>query len=178
MLYSLRVLDLLEMIQATFHAPIPVEPHLPGYDTAHRETSAIASICTLEEVLMTHFLERFGRARGLAPDEIDKALGQHRTFSKRQTGLLPKWTGLQWKELVALEASTTAPGFTSMNETMSEARRKRNTLAHEGAVYGLVDREFVAACIDGLPLLMAFYAALHNRYARPLLLERKAMLTG
>jgi|GEM_PF-6230232 len=36
MLYSLRVLDLLEMIQATFHAPIPVEPHLPGYDTPSR----------------------------------------------------------------------------------------------------------------------------------------------
>lgn len=90
MLYSLRILSLLEMIQATFHAPTPVEPHLPGHDTVHRETSAISTICTLEEVLMTHFLERFGRARGLAPEEIDEALRQHRTFSRRQTVLLPK----------------------------------------------------------------------------------------
>lgn len=169
MVYSLQTLDLLEMIQATFHAEIPASQHLPGFDTSHREVSALTYACALRETLMTQLLERFGMAKGIAPDELEKVLKKAGRFAYRQHTLLPAWTGKTWDEMVALEASEGREGFESMDRTMARAGQLRNRFLHQGAVYGLVDRAFVTECIDALPALMSFYVALHNRYVRPLL---------
>jgi len=172
MVYSYRELDLVEMIQASFHAPTPNEQHLPGFDTAHREAAVLTYVCTLREVLLTSLIERWANARGMTCEEVERSLKSFRSFSSRRSRLIPSWSGLGWDAMVELEASEVNPDFLNLELAMNRAATARNKFLHEGRAYANIDRNLATLCLDSLFHLFAFYAALHNRYVRPLLTAR------
>ncbi|MES2091344.1 MAG: hypothetical protein V4532_15410 [Pseudomonadota bacterium] len=163
--YPWSVTTLLDMMQSSFHAELPPNS---WQDHQQREVSVVLFFCTLREVLLNFFIERVALAQRFPAPVIDRMLKENATYMQRRTRLLPTLTGKKWTEMLEEESAEASLDYLALDRHVHLAAQRRNAFTHEGS-QGLIDRPLAEACINQSHALMELYAALHNRYAHPLL---------
>jgi len=123
--------------------------------------------CTLAEVLLQHFLQRY-MARLSIPHPIqDKLLKDNMGTRRRIESLFPALVGVKWKDAVTQVSASSGTDFSATIGFAAEAAEKRNLLLHLGNQWA-IPPEMPERCFAEVAPLIRFFVELHNAFlARP-----------
>jgi hypothetical protein len=136
--------------------------------TENNQLSIIVFYCTLGEILLQQFLERFMNFQ-MIPIKIQSRLLQDNLYAKQRIdNLFPALAGTSWKEVIRKLDKTPNKDHQSVVKFYLEVNEKRNQLLHLGNKWD-IPSDMAHNCVENIAPLIQLFIDLHNVYiAKPL----------
>ena len=154
---ELHPLPELDAPDPTVAIPIP-ESH---------QFALLVFFCTLAEVLLQHFIQRYMASLSIPRPIQDKLLADNKGTRRRIDTLFPALVGVKWKDAVSHVSARSGTDYSATMGFAAEAAEKRNLVLHLGNQWAMPP-EMPERCFTETATLIRFFVELHNSYlARP-----------
>ena len=123
--------------------------------------------CTLSEVLLQHFLQRYMASLSIPRPIQDKLLADNKGTRRRIESLFPTLVGVKWNDAVKQVSASLNTDYSETIRFAAEAAEKRNLLLHLGNQWAIPSR-MPERCFAETAPLVRFFVELHNEFlAKP-----------
>ena len=145
-------------------APDPTA-RLPIPDS--HQFALLVFFCTLAEVLLQHFLQRYMDHLAISLTVQQRLLSDSSGMKRRLDNLFPSIVGVKWNDAVKTVSATSGTDFVQTVTFAAEAAAKRNLLLHLGNQWA-IPQEMPERCFNETAPLLRLFVELHNAFlARP-----------
>lgn len=136
---------------------------VPSALPQHRAGGVVILYCTLVEVLLQSFLEKFMGKAGI-PEKVQiKLFKDNVSVTRRIWELFLAITDVEWKDAVRMLRTSYGVKVLAIVKFYGRATEARNRFFF-GGLDAPVPDDLPAQCLEQIPPLLSLFVALHNEY--------------
>lgn len=163
--FDINVLSLIDLMQEFYSSDLIFREE--KIDIAQRDINirigVVIFFCSLTEVLLYNFLERFMRKKGISEKERNKCFSNYLSISKRVKSLFPSLTGDKWEEAISEINEKVELNYIKTSKFCIKVKKARNKFLHKG-YRRAIPKGMSEECITQIWSLLSLFVSLHNKY--------------